>query len=462
MKKSIPSALLATLGIVLVAFAYNIDVVSTNAGIPCNTAAGVKCPLGTSRTYCKAGESVGAGGNCHCNAGLTRASDGWCGGKPGEEEGGEENCDAVQSTYDDLNNQYTAARQELDKAQTDLASSSAAYQNALSLNPTKVKPVATFDTKKCIDPDYKDNCGEDSGEVATSESATTTSGTCTDITAQCKQLSALLVSTNQSACIIEGQAAALKEAYGAGTSTTATTTTATSTATATAAFVVSVNPVSVRQGETFTLNATINSSSVQTYSINATKDGSNLGNLMSNVIVGTAARPTNISQSFQTSASIPVGTYILKIFNDANSNQFATTSVNVTVSTGSTAPIIFNPGTTTGTPNYTGSTSYNNGSNVIFLNPTANSTQRIGTNVLIHWGYNAAVSGNIDLYVQTVCSNGNSGCTPSTTLIASGQPVVNVYFNWFIPSYIQANSWAVLIAKQGNTVVGFSPTFIIL
>lgn len=468
MKKTILS-LITIASVLLIAFAYNIQVGTLVATTECTTDAGVKCPTGTARTHCKTGESVnGTDGNCHCNTGLTRGSDGTCGGGASEDSGSGDDCSAIQSTYDDVNTQYSSSTMALSAAQSDLTTWSTAYQQALNASSTSVTAVPSFDNSTCIDSQATSPCGDDPTSSVSSTSATSTSGSCDDITAQCNQLFALTVSTNESACIIEGEAMLMKSSILA-TSTATTTTngnnnngtstnsgiTATSSATV---FTVGITPSTIKQGETFTLSATISSSTVQTYSISATKDGTSLGNLLSNVSVGTSARPTNITQSFATASTIPTGTYTIKITNDQNINQFATINLIINAASASTASTIFNQNTS---GNTSGSTSYNNGSSIIFLNPTMNSSQRIGSTMQIHWGYNAYISGTIDLYVQTVCSNGNSACTPTTALIAAAQPVGNIYYNWMVPAYIPANSWAILIAKQGGNVVGYSPTFIV-
>jgi uncharacterized repeat protein (TIGR02059 family) len=240
----------------------------------------------------------------------------------------------------------------------------------------------------------------------------------------------------------------------------------------TAAFTMSLSPNNIAQGDTFTVQANINSASVQTYSISALQNGQNLGNLLSGVSVGSSNRPVAISQSFKTSSAIPTGTYTIKISNDANFNQFQTAILNVNSYNSSSGSSLFSQNGTYSGNSY--STNYNTGynsgyssgygntgSNIIFLYPTSNVQQRTNSIMPIHWGYSPYISGNIDLYLQTVCSNGVASCTPSTSLITYGAPVASVYYSWTVPSYVPANSWAVILAKQGSTVVGYSPTFII-
>lgn len=468
MKKTIIFSLVCVFTLIIsVAYAPNTNTVV--AASACNTPAGVTCPSGTVRTSCKAGESVNkeGSGNCHCNEGLTRGSDGMCTDGSGGGAEGEADCSAIESTHEEINKELATAKEQLAQAKTDLSTNSAAYQQAAAANPANVKAPASLDYDICVEEDAVVTCGEAEG--------------CSETSSQCDILKAQLIATNQTTCIISAQAQLFKDAVigtgGVATTTTTTTNTATTTATTTTTtatttptttttntsnpiFTIGLSPNTIKQGDVFTVSATISSSSVSTYSISASKDNVNLGNLVTSARPTSTARPTSISQSFNTSSSILTGTYLIQISNDSNFTQYATAYLTVNPKTSTTSGFSQTT-TTTATTNSNTTSSVSGLGKIVFLSPSVNSVQRKNITSQIHWGYNNYVSGNIELYVQTVCANGSVGCYPITSLIASNVPVASVYYNWMIPSSIPSNSYAILIAKQGATVLGYSSNFIV-
>ncbi len=439
----------------------------------------------SSSKTCTNNATLGSDGHCHCDDGYKKVTQEDADGRAhscieSAEDG--PSCDDLQATYDSMNAEYTIAKNRLSYAQTALTSATNAYQTAAA-NPANVKTLGTVSYSSCVKPDDAVGCGGDVGSF-TSTSKTSGGSSCTTLSQQCDQLDALLTSTNQAGCLLMAQANIFTQAIVTSATTTASTTTSTATTTATTtnstatttatttttttsdpAFVIGLTPNTIKQGDSFTVSATINSSAVSRYSISASKDGVNLGNLLTGATPSTTARPTSISQTFNTSSSILTGTYLIQISNDANFTQYSSAYLTINSNLGSSSSFSTQTQTTTSATASTVTTNTTQNvsglGQVIFLLPSANSIQRKSIVSQIHWGYNAYVFGNIELYVQTVCATGAVGCYPLTSLIASNLPVSSVYYNWVIPSSIPSNSYAILVAKQGATVLGYSSNFIV-
>ncbi len=101
-----------------------------------------------------------------------------------------------------------------------------------------------------------------------------------------------------------------------------------------------LTPSTIYPGGSFLLSSSVNSSSVQSYSVTALKNGQNLGNMGSRISIGTTARPTTVQQTFTTNSSIPVGTYSIQISDDANPSQYLATNLTV-ASASSFGPSLF-------------------------------------------------------------------------------------------------------------------------
>lgn len=455
---------------------------------------------GGDKKTCTYNATLGKDNHCHCDKGYKKVTQEDADGRP-HSCVKSTSCDDIPNEIQSLNKEYDLAKKELVKSQDNLALQSKLYQEAAVKNPNGVKAVGTFDNNKCkpanelvgcggpqqqLNGSYSNNTSNtntssatankssssssglttrnssgSTGSSASNDGSTGQTGYCPE-SAKCDQIDALLASTKHSICIINGQASLFATARGSSTATTSDTYVDNS-------FVINLSPNIVNQGDTVTVNATINSTSTKKYTITAYKDGASIGTLVNGVTVSSTSRPTSVTHSFKTSGSIPVGTYTIQISNDDNYKEYRNISLEVKP-TGSSGTFFQNNSSTSANSLGSGATSNSSNSSVtkyspvvsanslVFLNPTSGTKMSFSSPFQAHWGYNNAVSGNIDLYLQQLCSNSDTSCNPVNVFIGTA-PVYGVYYTFTPPVSFPKNVWAVLIAKQGSYVVGYSQTF---
>ncbi len=275
----------------------------------------------------------------------------------------------------------------------------------------------------------------------------------------------------------------LKKLMGTSTSATATSTSATATSTATttqstfAPYSFSLSPNTIRPGESFDVNVNINSASIQKYSINVYQNGTLIASLISGATVTGTSRPAYVQKTFQTSASMPTGSYIIKIVDDNNASVSQTATLNLIQTQSSGTDI-----TTTGFSNTSSNTTTVVGlSSISFANPFPYGILPRDKNTQIVWSASGNTNASVSLYLQTSCvktvpictqynpNNPTSSCITIKSSCKAGSGVVvpistvpasSSVFNWVVPRNL-VDTVGVIYAEQNGQRVGSTGQFYI-
>jgi len=283
--------------------------------------------------------------------------------------------------------------------------------------------------------------------------------------------------TEQQIALIDGLATNIVASSTATTTTTSSTASSTDLSDTSGQLSISLNPSSIKPGDTFTITTTVYSSSISNITVAVVQNGQEVGTLVTNDQVNDNSIPYTEQRSFQTSTSLPMGTYTLVVEDSNNINTFNTIALNVNsvgtavsstnvatqtvagnVPTTATSPITTAAQQTTQAVTTT-ATNQTASDQIAFTAPAANSVQRLGQPVSIQWAYAGNPSGLMDLYARVICAG--TSCPTSSFLVASQVPVAAFASSWTIPSYITPYSSVQLYAQQGSTIVGTGPVFVV-
>jgi hypothetical protein len=235
-----------------------------------------------------------------------------------------------------------------------------------------------------------------------------------------------------------------------------------------------VTPNTIHPGDSFDMNVNINSTSIQKYSVNAYQGSNSVGSLISGAVVSSGNRPVYVQKTFQTSTSMPIGTYTIKIVDDNNASVSQTATLNVTQAQSS--------GTNTTITNTSTNTTSNAGlSSISFTNPFPYSILARDRNTQIAWSASGNTGASVSLYLQTNCvknvpictqyspNNPTSSCITIKSSCKAGTgsiiPISTVsvsssVFNWLIPHNL-VDTVGVIYAEQNGQRIGSTGQFYI-